>query len=154
PRTAAPVHAAPVRRHTGPHRPERRNFLHSRCAAEARSTAHRLSLPPALRQRVRAVCEGEAAPAGGRSGPGGRLPSQRQGSGAGMSALLEVENLVVRYPLPRGLFGSLARREAPSVHAVDGVTLSLEEGELVALVGESGCGKTTTAQAVLRLVDP
>jgi oligopeptide/dipeptide ABC transporter ATP-binding protein len=71
-----------------------------------------------------------------------------------MSALLEVQDLVVRYPLPRGLFGSLARREAQSVRAVDGVTLSVEEGELVALVGESGCGKTTTAQAVLRLVDP
>jgi peptide/nickel transport system ATP-binding protein len=71
-----------------------------------------------------------------------------------MSALLEVEDLVVRYPLPRGIFGALARREATSVRAVDGVTLSLEEGELVALVGESGCGKTTTAQAVLRLVDP
>jgi peptide/nickel transport system ATP-binding protein len=56
--------------------------------------------------------------------------------------------------LPRGLFGSLARREAQSVHAVDGVTLTLDEGELVALVGESGCGKTTLAQAVLRLVDP
>jgi peptide/nickel transport system ATP-binding protein len=40
------------------------------------------------------------------------------------------------------------------VHAVDGVTLTLAEGELVALVGESGCGKTTLAQAVLRLVDP
>ncbi len=71
-----------------------------------------------------------------------------------MSALLEIEDLVVRYPLPRGLFGSLARREALSVRAVDGVTFSLREGELVALVGESGCGKTTTAQAVLRLVDP
>jgi peptide/nickel transport system ATP-binding protein len=56
--------------------------------------------------------------------------------------------------LSRGLFGSLARREAQSVHAVDGVTLTLAEGELVALVGESGCGKTTLAQAVLRLVDP
>ncbi len=71
-----------------------------------------------------------------------------------MSSLLEIEDLVVRYPLPRGLFGSLARREAQSVHAVDGVTLALAEGELVALVGESGCGKTTLAQAVLRLVDP
>jgi peptide/nickel transport system ATP-binding protein len=71
-----------------------------------------------------------------------------------MSALLEVQDLVVRYPLPRGIFGAFARREATSVRAVDGVTLSLEEGELVALVGESGCGKTTTAQAVLRLVDP
>jgi oligopeptide/dipeptide ABC transporter ATP-binding protein len=71
-----------------------------------------------------------------------------------MSALLEIDELVVRYPLPRGIFGALARQEAQSVRAVDGVTLSLEAGELVALVGESGCGKTTLAQAVLRLVDP
>ena len=71
-----------------------------------------------------------------------------------MSVLLEIEDLVVHYPLPRGIFGSLARREALQVRAVDGVTLALVAGELVALVGESGCGKTTTAQAVLRLVDP
>jgi oligopeptide/dipeptide ABC transporter ATP-binding protein len=68
--------------------------------------------------------------------------------------LLEVENLVVRYPIRRGMVGTLARRPRLAVHAVDGVTLSLHEGELLALVGESGCGKTTTAQAVLRLVDP
>src|SRR6476659_2686564 len=98
--------------------------------------------------------DGEAGAPRRRRGPVCRVPPQRQGSGAGMSALLEVEDLVVRYPLPRGLFGSLARREALSVRAVDGVTLSLQEGELVALVGESGCGKTTTAQAVLRLCDP
>jgi oligopeptide/dipeptide ABC transporter ATP-binding protein len=71
-----------------------------------------------------------------------------------MSALLEIDDLVVRYPLPRGIFGALARQEAQAVRAVDGVTLSLAAGELVALVGESGCGKTTLAQAVLRLVDP
>ena len=40
------------------------------------------------------------------------------------------------------------------MHAVDGVSLSVKRGEMLALVGESGCGKTTTAQAVLRLVDP
>jgi oligopeptide/dipeptide ABC transporter ATP-binding protein len=71
-----------------------------------------------------------------------------------VSALLEIDDLVVRYPLPRGIFGALARQEMQAVHAVDGVDLSLAEGELLALVGESGCGKTTLAQAVLRLVDP
>jgi oligopeptide/dipeptide ABC transporter ATP-binding protein len=71
-----------------------------------------------------------------------------------MSSLLEIEDLVVRYPVPRGLVGLLARRPKQAVHAVDGVSLAVGKGELVALVGESGCGKTTTAQAVLRLVDP
>ena len=68
--------------------------------------------------------------------------------------LLEVDDLVVRYPIARGLVGTLARRPRLDVHAVEGISLSLREGELLALVGESGCGKTTTAQAVLRLVDP
>jgi len=69
-------------------------------------------------------------------------------------AVLEVEDLVVRYPIHRGLVGSATRRPQRNVHAVEGVSLSLERGEMLALVGESGCGKTTTAQAVLRLVDP
>ena len=71
-----------------------------------------------------------------------------------MTALLGVDGLVVRYPVPRSLVRTLARRPKLEVHAVDGVSLSVASGELVALVGESGCGKTTTAQAVLRLVDP
>ena len=68
--------------------------------------------------------------------------------------LLEVEDLVVRYPIHRGLVGAATRRPRRNVHAVEGVSLSLQRGEMLALVGESGCGKTTTAQAVLRLVDP
>jgi oligopeptide/dipeptide ABC transporter ATP-binding protein len=72
----------------------------------------------------------------------------------GTRPLLEVDDLVVRYPVPRGLVDSIGRKPKQTVHAVDGVTLSVRSGELLALVGESGCGKTTTAQAVLRLVDP
>ena len=68
--------------------------------------------------------------------------------------VLEVEDLVVRYPIHRGLVATVARRPRRNVHAVEGVSLSLQRGEMLALVGESGCGKTTTAQAVLRLVDP
>jgi oligopeptide/dipeptide ABC transporter ATP-binding protein len=68
--------------------------------------------------------------------------------------VLEVEDLVVRYPVARGMAAAVARRPRRNVHAVDGVSLSLQRGEMLALVGESGCGKTTTAQAVLRLVDP
>jgi peptide/nickel transport system ATP-binding protein len=69
-------------------------------------------------------------------------------------AMLEVEDLVVHYPIHRGLVGTIARRPRRMVHAVEGVSLSVRGGEMLALVGESGCGKTTTAQAVLRLVDP
>jgi len=68
--------------------------------------------------------------------------------------LLEVENLSVHFPIPRGLVGTLQRRERRVVRAVDGVSLHLDRGEMLALVGESGCGKTTTAQAIMRMVEP
>jgi oligopeptide/dipeptide ABC transporter ATP-binding protein len=68
--------------------------------------------------------------------------------------LLDVRDLVVHFPLSRGLTGALARREQRVVRAVDGISLTVASGELVALVGESGCGKTTTAQAVMRMLVP
>jgi len=67
--------------------------------------------------------------------------------------LLEVEDLVVRYPVHRGIVAALRRRIKQEIHAVEGVSFALGRGEMLALVGESGCGKTTTAQAVLRLVE-
>jgi oligopeptide/dipeptide ABC transporter ATP-binding protein len=66
--------------------------------------------------------------------------------------LLEVENLVVRYPLPRGIVRTLTGQPRGWVHAVSGVSFRVNRGEMLALVGESGCGKTTTAQSILRLV--
>ena len=64
--------------------------------------------------------------------------------------LLDVRDLVVHFPRRTGLLGT--RREV--VQAVNGVSLSVAAGETLGLVGESGCGKTTLARAVLRLVDP
>ena len=68
--------------------------------------------------------------------------------------LLEVAGLRTRYPVRRSIADRLARRPRQWVRAVDGVSFSLRRGEMVALVGESGCGKTTTAQTILRMVEP
>ena len=67
-----------------------------------------------------------------------------------MSALLDVRNLTVHYPVRTGIFG----RVSGQVHAADEVSFQIAEGETLGLVGESGCGKSSTAKAVLKLVDP
>jgi oligopeptide/dipeptide ABC transporter ATP-binding protein len=68
--------------------------------------------------------------------------------------LLEVEDLVTHFPIPRGVVGAMSGKPKRVVRAVDGVSFVLREGEMLALVGESGSGKTTTAQTILRLVKP
>ena len=72
-----------------------------------------------------------------------------------MTALLEVTDLVKHFPLSgnplAGLWPAAVRRV---VHAVDGVSFAIERGETLGLVGESGCGKTTTGRLVLRAIDP
>ena len=70
--------------------------------------------------------------------------------GDGPRAVLEARGLQVWFPRRAGLFG---RRRAP-VRAVDGVDLTLRAGETLALVGESGCGKTTVGKALVRLLRP
>ena len=65
-------------------------------------------------------------------------------------ALLEVCDLVKHYPVR----GGILRRQVGTVHAVDGVSFTLGVGETLGLVGESGCGKSTVARSILRLVEP
>jgi peptide/nickel transport system ATP-binding protein len=61
--------------------------------------------------------------------------------------LLEVRDLAVEFPIRRGLF----KRKVGALRAVDGVTLCVEQGRTLAIVGESGCGKTTMGKGILRL---
>lgn len=68
--------------------------------------------------------------------------------------VVAVENLQVWFPVRRGFIESLTSREQKWVKAVDGVSFNIKEREIFCLVGESGCGKTTTGKAILRLVEP
>lgn len=69
--------------------------------------------------------------------------------GVNAEPLVQVEDLRVHFPITRGL---LLRRQVGAVRAVDGIDFSVRQGETLGLVGESGCGKSTTGRALLRLV--
>ncbi|MGH1493387.1 MAG: ABC transporter ATP-binding protein [Acidimicrobiales bacterium] len=74
----------------------------------------------------------------------------QSGTATGASNVIEVENLMMHFPIKKGLL----QRTVGQVRAVDGISFSIERGTTLALVGESGCGKTTTGRCVLRLLEP
>lgn len=67
------------------------------------------------------------------------------------NTLLRVEKLVKHFPITRGI---IIQKEVGAVKAVDGVSFDIKKGETVGLVGESGCGKTTTGRTILQLHKP
>ena len=69
---------------------------------------------------------------------------------ADSGTLLEVNNLVKHFPIQKGFL----KRTVGNVRAVDDVSFSVTQGKTLGLVGESGCGKTTTSRCILRAIDP
>ncbi len=78
-------------------------------------------------------------------------PSTSGGGQGDGQPLLDVQNLVMHFPLTQGI---IFQRKVGAVQAVDGISFSVKRGETLGMVGESGCGKSTTGRAILQLYKP
>ncbi len=78
------------------------------------------------------------------------LPPSAPDRGGAAQPLLDIRGLVKHFPIRGGLLG----RQLGAVRAVDGVSFAVRKGETLGIVGESGCGKSTTARLLMRLLDP
>ena len=122
---------------------ERCEQVFDRCRQEAPKL---VALPGAQQARCFLRERGPEAPRASHAAvPGMAIPG-----GVAGAVLLQVEDLKVHFQIRRGVF----KRTVGHVKAVDGVSLAIREGRTLALVGESGCGKTTVGKAILRLVLP
>ena len=96
----------------------------------------------------------DAQPVPTTAGPGTPPPGALAAPADGVAAsapLLQVEDVRVWFPITEGI---LIERHIGDIRAVDGITFSLRKGETLGLVGESGCGKSTTGRAIIRLYRP
>src|SRR6185436_18324921 len=126
-------------------------LYHLRQCAGPRGRFHRLPLRHPLPVRRRALPQPGAAP----HRPWGRaclaLLEGAAGGAGGMSApLLVLENVTKHFVVRRSIVGT----PSAVVRAVDGVSFEVRDGETLALVGESGCGKSTVGRLALRLLEP
>src|SRR5512134_2125501 len=78
-------------------------------------------------------------------------PAPTLASAGGTGPLVEVDDLRVYFPIKEGI---IRERHVGDVRAVDDISFRLQRGETLGLVGESGCGKSTTGRAMLRLYEP
>ena len=106
------------------------------------------AVPENLARASRRTHAAEAGPHG--ADPSAATTGEDGGPAATPPELVRLEGLEVHFPIRRGVL----KRTVGHVRAVDGVDLRIHRGQILALVGESGCGKTTLARAVLRLVEP
>ena len=151
-----------------PEHPYTRQLLAAVPENLARASRPDAPAAPAPRRPEAAIEPGRAPPPSppGPARPEGRIPSPVSshashgdapggstgvaGSAASPAELLRLEGLEVHFPIRQGLL----KRTVGHVRAVDGVDLRIRRGQILALVGESGCGKTTLGRAALRLVEP
>ena len=78
-------------------------------------------------------------------------PARPRDGAAGGAAAAACSDLVMHFPLTQGI---IFQRKVGAVHAVDGISFAIRKGETLGLVGESGCGKSTTGRAILQLTSP